>query len=402
MKVLQINVVCGIRSTGRICTDLALALEEKECECKIAYGREFVPEQFKKYAINIGNDKDVKIHGLKARLFGRSGFGSKIATKKLVRWMIEYNPDIIHLHNIHGYYININILFNYLRNSGKPVIWSLYDCWSFTGHCVHFDYIGCNKWKYGCYKCPQKREYPTSLVLDNSKKNYKRKREIFTLIPNMVIVSPSRWLYGLLSNSFLKGYKTEVIPNGIDLDEFKPIKSDLREKYHIGTKKIVLGATSVWNESKGYSYMLRLAEHLGNEYKIVLVGVNKRQMKELLPNILGIMRTNSKEELAQWYTIADVFVNTTLQETQGLTNIEALACGTPVVTFNSGGASESITELCGRVVERGNLNELILAIKKISNEPTSYLPNECRKQSYKYNKKDLVQNYIELYNNVLN
>mgnify|MGYP000231854880 FL=1 len=157
MKVLMINVVCGIRSTGRICTDLAIALEKQGHEVRIAYGRETVPEQFQKYAVRIGTDLDVKLHGIKARLFDRAGFGSRKATEKFIEWVKKYDPDIIHLHNIHGYYIDVERLFKYLRTCGKKIIWTLHDCWSFTGHCVYFDYIVCDKWKNGCFYCPQKK-----------------------------------------------------------------------------------------------------------------------------------------------------------------------------------------------------------------------------------------------------
>ena len=150
MKVLMINSVCGIRSTGRICTDIAEELEKQGHDVKIAYGRETVPEKYQKYAVRIGTDLDVKLHGIKTRLFDRHGFGSKRATKKFIKWVEEYDPDVIHLHNLHGYYINIKILFDYLKKANKKVVWTLHDCWAFTGHCTHFDFVGCNKWKCKC------------------------------------------------------------------------------------------------------------------------------------------------------------------------------------------------------------------------------------------------------------
>ena len=177
----MINSVCGIRSTGRICTDIASELEAQGHQVKIAYGRENVPEQFQRYAVRIGNDLDMRLHGVKARLLDASGFGSKSATKRFIKWVKDYDPDVIHLHNIHGYYINIEILFNYLKNSGKPVVWTLHDCWAFTGHCAYFDFAGCEKWKTGCYGCPLKKSYPSSILIDRSKKNYIQKKRLFTL-----------------------------------------------------------------------------------------------------------------------------------------------------------------------------------------------------------------------------
>lgn len=210
MKVLMINVVCGIRSTGRICTDLAAALEEQGHEVKIAYGRENVPEQFQKYAVRIGNDFDVKRHGLKARLLDGAGFGSKRVTEKFIKWVKEYDPDIIHLHNIHGYYINIEVLFRYLQTCGKKIIWTLHDCWSFTGHCVYFDYVNCNKWEKECNHCPQKKEYPARVGPDFSKRNFNIKKDLFSEIPNLILVTPSQWLANLLSYSYMKKYTVKT------------------------------------------------------------------------------------------------------------------------------------------------------------------------------------------------
>ena len=231
MKVLMINVVCGIRSTGRICTDLATALETQGHEVKIAYGRENVPEQFRKYAVRIGSDLDVKLHGVKARLLDGAGFGSKKVTKQFIEWIKEYDPDVIHLHNIHGYYINVEVLFKYLKTCGKKIIWTLHDCWSFTGHCVYFDYVGCDKWKTGCSDCPQKKEYPARVGPDMSKSNYSVKKNLFTGILNMTLVTPSQWLANLIHDSYMKEYPVKVIYNGVDTEIFKPSVSSVKEKY---------------------------------------------------------------------------------------------------------------------------------------------------------------------------
>ena len=232
MKVLMINSVCGIRSTGRICTDIASELEAQGHQVKIAYGRENVPEQFKKYAVRIGNDLDVRLHGIKARLLDGSGFGSKTATEQFIKWVKEYDPDIIHLHNIHGYYINVRVLFDYLKICGKKIIWTLHDCWSFTGHCVYFDYINCEKWKYGCEHCLQKSQYPVRIGPDMSKQNYALKKKLFGEIPNMTLVAPSKWLADLIPESYMKEYPTKVIYNGVDTETFKPTNSNFKEKYN--------------------------------------------------------------------------------------------------------------------------------------------------------------------------
>ena len=179
MKILMINSVCGVGSTGRICTDLALELENQGHKVKIAYGRGSSPKQFDRFAVKIGSDADVKLHGLKARLFDASGFGSKRATERFISWVKEYDPDVIHLHNIHGYYINVKTLFDYLKTAEKRVLWTLHDCWAFTGHSAYCDSVSCEKWKNSCGNCPLKSAYPKS-VTDFSKRNRKLKEEIFT------------------------------------------------------------------------------------------------------------------------------------------------------------------------------------------------------------------------------
>lgn len=304
MKVLMINVVCGIRSTGRICTDLAAALEEQGHEVKIAYGRENVPEQFQKYAVRIGNDFDVKRHGLKARLLDGAGFGSKRVTEKFIKWVKEYDPDIIHLHNIHGYYINIEVLFRYLQTCGKKIIWTLHDCWSFTGHCVYFDYVNCNKWEKECNHCPQKKEYPARVGPDFSKRNFNIKKDLFSEIPNLILVTPSQWLANLLSYSYMKKYTVRVIYNGVDTSVFRPVKSEIKEKYNCQGKKIVLGVASVWDKRKGLNTFIELADKLNDSYQIVLVGLDKEQKKKLPSKIIAIERTNSIQELVSLYSAA--------------------------------------------------------------------------------------------------
>lgn len=387
MKVLMINVVCGIRSTGRICTDLAVELEKQGHEVKIAYGRENVPKQFQKYAVRIGTDLDVKLHGIKARLLDGAGFGSKNATVKFIRWIKEYDPDVIHLHNIHGYYINIEVLFKYLRICGKKIIWTLHDCWAFTGHCVYFDYVQCDKWLKGCYHCIQKKEYPCSVGLDQSKRNYKMKQQFFTGISDLNLVSPSKWLANLVKQSFMKEYSVKVIQNGVDTKVFKPTESDFREKYHLENKKIILGVASVWDRRKGLNSFVELSKYLPNEYQIVLVGLQEKQIKELPNNIIGILGTDSSEELAAIYTSADVFVNPTLEDNYPTTNIEAIACGTPVLSYNTGGSRES-AEMYGLSVQKNNLEELSSALKNI---------NCIKPKKINIDYHDTVRKYLQLY-----
>lgn len=360
----MINSVCGIRSTGRICTDLAVALEAQGHEVKIAYGREDIPEQFQKYAVRIGSDLDVKLHGAKARLFDASGFGSKQATKRFIKWVKEFDPDVIHLHNIHGYYINVEILFHYLKTCGKRIIWTLHDCWAFTGHTAYCEAIKCEKWKAGCDKCPQIREYPKSF-LDRSRQNWEKKKSLFLDIPNLTIITPSRWLAGLVRESFLGGYTVKVINNGIDTNQFKPLSNDFRKVYSLENKFIILGVATAWDDMKGYSDFIKLADMLDESYQIVMVGLAEAQIKTLPNNILGIKRTASVKELAQIYSASNVFLNLSYCENYPTVNLEARACGIPIITYKTGGSPESAGEK-GIVVAQGDLEEVVRNIYEIN------------------------------------
>lgn len=391
MKILMINVVCGIRSTGRICTDLATALEAQGHEVKIAYGRENVPEQFKKYAIRIGSDIEVKLHGVKARLLDGTGFGSRAATEKFIKWVKEYDPDVIHLHNIHGYYINVEVLFKYIKTCGKKIIWTLHDCWSFTGHCAYFDYIGCDKWKTGCFRCSQKKEYPTRIGPDMSKRNYKLKYELFTGIKDIVLVTPSQWLADLVAESYMNKYPITVIHNGVDTNIFKPTESNVKERYRCKGKKIILGVAAVWDKRKGLDSFIELSERLDESYQIVLVGLSKEQIEQLPSNVIGVKRTNSVQELSELYSAAYVFVNPTLEDNYPTTNIEALACGTPVISYRTGGSIESAAKY-GCVVEKNDIQGILNELKNIGTK---------KMQNCDLSVNNMVKKYISLYMKVV-
>lgn len=365
MKILMINSVFGIKSTGRICSDLTEKLIKEGHEVKVAYGREEVPKKYEKYAIKIGDDRDVKFHAIKARLFDSAGFGSKKSTKKFIEWIREYRPDVIHLHNLHGYYINVEILFEYLKKEFKgKILWTLHDCWAFTGHCTYFDYIGCNKWKNECSKCEQKKEYPSCFGISMAKRNYVKKKNIFTGISDLKIITPSKWLADLVKESFLNEYEIRVIHNGVDTTVFKKVITNIKEKYNLKNKKILLGVAAIWDRRKGLDYFLKLANILNEEYQIVLIGVTEKQKKIFPKNITGILKTNSVKELVEWYSVADIFINPTLEDNYPTTNLEAIACGTPVVTFDTGGSVESAL-IYGEIIDR-NIDELLKVIKKNS------------------------------------
>lgn len=357
MKVLFINAVCGTGSTGKICAELAEKYTKDGCEVKIAYGRHaYVPEKYQKYAVRIGSDLDVKIHAVMTRLTDRHGLYSKKATKEFLKWAEEYSPDLLWLHNIHGYYINYEMLFEWIKKHPEmEVKWTLHDCWAFTGHCSHFTFVKCYKWKSGCEKCVQKDRYPSSFM-DNCKNNFDRKKGAFTGVKNMTIVTPSKWLADLVKDSFLREYPVEVVYNTINTEIFKPTYGDFKENYRLVNKKIILGVASTWDDRKGLYDFYKLADMLGEEYAVVLVGLNDKQLEELPKNIIGIKRTNGQKELAEIYTAADIFVNPTYEDTYPTVNLEAQACGTPVITYRTGGSPESVP--AENVVEVGDLDQL--------------------------------------------
>lgn len=385
----MINSVCGIRSTGRICTDLADALTAQGHEVRIAYGRETVPEKYQKYAVKIGSDTDTKIHALRSRLLDDTGFGSKRATERFIEWVRSYDPDVVHLHNIHGYYINIEVLFRYLAETQKHVIWTLHDCWPFTGHCPHFEYEKCGKWKTGCFDCPKdKKEYPARLLLDNSASNWKKKRKLFTAVKDMTLVTPSKWLGDLAKQSFLKKCPVKVIHNGIDTDVFRPTESNFREKNGLEGKKLLLGVASTWYDKKGLGDFIRLSKKLDDPYKIILVGLTDKQLETMPKNILGITRTNSTKELAEIYTAADYFINLTYEDNYPTVNLEAQACGTPVISYRTGGSTESAVRF-GTVVEQGDLK----SVAKLVRSSAKFEKNCSQDDSWEYSLKE----YLELY-----
>ncbi len=398
MRILMINSVCGIRSTGRICTDIAEVLEKEGHECKIAFGRETVPEKYKKFAVRIGTPLSSKIDGLKCRVFDNAGFNSKAATKKFLKWVREYNPDVIHLHNLHGYYINIELLFKFLKEFGKPVVWTLHDCWSFTGHCSHFANVSCYKWQTECdNRCVRQKAYPTSMFVSRAKQNFLKKKELFTSLSDLSLIVPSKWLASQVSESFLKEKEIKIIPNGLDLEGFKPIKSDFREKYGFENKKMILGVASAWGKNKGTEDFVALSQAVSDEYKVVLVGMTPDQAEKMPKEILVLPRTNSISELAEIYTAADIFFNPSRQETMGLTTVEAMACGTPVVTSNCTAVPEVVDENSGIVLENLEIDTIINGIETVL---AKEYPNTRKRAEY-YEKSAQYKKYLEEYEKVL-
>ncbi|MDD3771855.1 MAG: glycosyltransferase [Weeksellaceae bacterium] len=401
MKVLQINSIANTGSTGRIAEDIGRILLENNHESFIGFGRYARPSASK--LIKIGSSFDLIIHGIKSRIFDLHGFGSSLATKQFIKEIEKINPDIIHLHVLHGYYLNVEILFRYLKKVEKPILWTFHDCWSFTGHCSHFDFVNCYRWEKECFSCPNKKGYPASLIVDNSKANFNRKKSLFQEVKNISIVCPSNWLSNHAKRSFFKDYPIHTIYNGIDLNAFTPYKSNgFQKKYNINSKVFVLGVANVWTSKKGFDDFLELRKILTNTIGIVLVGLKVKQIKNLPLGIFGITHTESIAELTSLYSMAAAFVNPTYADNFPTTNIEALACGTPVITYNTGGSPEAVDENTGIVVEKGNLEALAKAIEKVVEKGKDHYRPLCRARAEKYfNKNDRYQDYLKIYEQLI-
>lgn len=392
-KLFQINE-CLNYSTGNISQSIGNAAISIGWDSWIAYSsREPAVPSFS-HIIKVGGFLNPYIHYAENRLFDREGLSSRRATRELIKQIKEIKPDIVQLHNIHDHWLNYRILFEYLNSTDIKVVWTFHDCWAFTGHCFHFVTKDCQKWKTECHDCPLQREYPKSLI-DRSRKNFELKKRLFTSNPNLTIVGCSNWMADLVHMSFLKDKRIEVIHNGIDLNVFKPSGS----KPNDGIFR-VLAVSNVWNKEKGYYDILKLREYLPADYEITIVGLTADQLKELPKGIKGIQRTQNVQEMVNLYSSADVLINPTYADTFPTINIEALACGTPVITYKTGGSPEIIDEKTGIVVEQGNLEALTNAITSLREKPLD--SKECRKRAETlFNKEERFKDYINLYEQLL-
>ena len=400
MKILQINCIANSCSTGRIAEQIGELAQQEGWESYIAYGQYAYTSSSK--LIRIANKFDLGIHFIETRLLDRHGLSSRLATKRLIKKVKEINPDIIHLHNIHGYYLNYPILCDYLISSGKPVVWTMHDCWALTGHCAYFDTANCERWKSGCFQCPLKSIYPKSIFADRSQKNYIQKTQWFTALDNLTIVAVSGWLNDIVKQSILKEKRLELIPNGIDIKRFHPVEN-VDNHYHFQGKKVLLGVVASWTVEKGFYDFISLSKHISDEYCIVMVGVNDSMKKKLPHNIIGINKTENLETLSQLYSRALVLLTLSHNDTFPTTNLEALACGTPVITYPTGGSPEAVDDKTGFVVEAGDFDKVIEAIKIIDTNGKAYYSQNCRTRALEYFDKDKqLAKYIELYKSITN
>jgi len=395
MKIAQINMV-EYGSTGRIMLQIS--------ECARKNGNQVITfsKKWRNQRKNIpdhtyfGYFLENACHLLFANIFSFNGSFSHLGTRQLLRKIEKFQPYIIHLHNLHNYCVNLPMLFNYIKKHKVPVVWTLHDCWAFTGQCPCFTMVKCEKWKDGCHHCMQIHSYPSSL-LDMTKPMWYLKKKWFTGVNKMIIVTPSDWLANLVKESFLKDYPVHVINNGINLGVFKPTTSSFREKHGIKDDQyLILGVAYSWGKRKGLDVFIELSKRLSREYQIVLVGTDDTIDKQLPEHIITIHRTRSQVELAEIYTAADLFVNPTREDNYPTVNMESLACGTPVLTFNTGGCSEILDETCGSVVECDDIDGMIREIIRICNEKPFSI-DACLKRSKRFDMNDRFSEYLHLY-----
>ena len=416
MKLLQINqTFLNGGSTGRIVYDLLLTQERAGIDAFVVYGYND-GEANDSHALCLQNNGlRRKLNILRTRLFDGHGFYNEFETQVLLQKMEVFRPDVIHLHNIHNHYVHVGRLFDYIKKHQIPVVWTLHDCWPFTGHCAYFDYSHCNKWRTCCHDCPSLREYPPTWFFDRTTRNFRRKKEAFSGVNNLTIVTPSQWLADLTRESFLKEYPVEVINNGVDTGIFNVSSKDIKEQLGISDKKMLLAMATTFDRRKGTDYLQQIPGLLKENEVLVLVGLAEEQKKLFAQNkCIGLGRTNSVSELAAYYSSADVFINPTLEDNFPTTNIEALACGTPVVTFNTGGSIESVLDeehvveedgikrtSVGMVVPQGDLSAMIAASREIINRGKESYAKACREKAVRlYNKDIQYMKYVNLYNEV--
>lgn len=402
MRLYQINSVLNYGSTGRIAEQIGLTVQAAGWQCRVGHGYKFQRPTDLPHLV-VGGPVETLWHEAQSLLLDRMGLASRRATRLLIADIDAFHPDIIHLHNLHNYYLNYPMLAAYLDASRVPIVWTLHDCWPFTGHCCYFDSTRCTRWQTGCGKCPCPRsDYPKSLWIDRSARNYREKRASFaSLVSRLTIVPVSEWLASYLKDSFLREAAIQVIHNGIDLQIFYPRNpAALRRRLGLKDKKVALGVALPWIPRKGMADMMALSQRLPkDEWQVIMVGLSSRQLADLPEGILGVERTTDVDELAQYYSLADVFVTTSYEDNFPTTNLEALACGTPIVTYETGGCPEAVDTATGFVVPQGDLEALAAAVCSLDKSAVSAA---CRlRAELLYDRNLCFGAYLQLYESLL-
>lgn len=400
MNIVQLNATYKVGSTGKIASGINDVIYKSGSNGYIISGYYYEDPNDNLYFTSHNNPFwEIRKNILISRITGTMGYRYINRTKEALQWMDKKNPDIIHLHNIHGDWIHIETLFDYIKEKKKPVVWTLHDCWAFTGRCSYFELCGCDKWKSQCHDCSNTRVFPITYFFDKSQRMFLDKKKWFAGIENMTIVTPSEWLACLVRQSFLKDYPVKVINNGIDLNVFKPTESDFRNHYGLVDKKVVLGVAFGWGERKGLDVFIELSKRLPENYRIILVGTDKHVEAMLPENIISIHRTENQKKLAEIYTTADVFVNPTREENYPTVNMESIACGTPVVTFKTGGSPEILDETSGSIVPRNDIDSMEMEIRHICEEKP-YSREACVAHSRVFDMHARFLKYMALYKSI--
>lgn len=394
-KLLQVNIAANSGSTGKIAEQIGVLAKSYGWDCYMAYGRSHNPSALNDF--RVGNDFGIKLHFLLNRLLDAEGLGSWFATMKFIKKIDEIRPDIIHLHNIHGHYLNYPMLIKHINKRQIPVVWTLHDAWIITGHCYLFGGTGCEKWKTECHHCPMAFKYG----LDRSQQNFRRKKRLFTSLKQVELVTVSNWLKNVIGESFMKNYPCRTIYNGIDLNVFQSRESDWKKRLGLDKQHIILGVATAWDERKGFKDYMRLSAILPPSYVIVLIGLTDDMMVHLPQNVVGMGKTKSQEDLAALYSIADVVTSLSASESMGMTPVEGMACGTPAIVYDNTAQPELVTPETGKIVETGNVNAVKAAVLEICAKGKEYYSNACVKRASELFNKDMnFKEYVDIINSL--
>ncbi len=399
MKILQINAVYGFASTGRTCSEMTeVLLSWGHKVCTLSTANHGIAEN----NLLIGTKLDRKIHAYMSRIFGLQGYFSRASTRKMIRFIDDYKPDIVHLRNLHGNYINLKMLLGYLAKKDIATVVTLHDCWFYTGKCTHYTLDKCMKWQSGCNNCPRLKKDNQSWFFDRTGKMLNDKYKYFSKIPRLAVVGVSKWITDEARRSILKNADIiDSIYNWIDIEKFKKYDDadTLRGKYGLEDKYIIISVAAKWGNGKGLDKFIELSQKLESDEVIVLVGTMPDDI--VLPsNVIAVGRTDSTEELAKWYCTSDVCISLSKEESFGKTVAEAQACGTPAIVFNSTALPELVGDDCGAVIE--NEGELCDAIAKIKKNGKDYYSSRCIKNVC--DNFDMVTNvnrYVDIYRKLL-
>ena len=401
-KLVQFNSVANWGSTGRLAEDIGDVAMAAGWESFIVFGRESNPSN--SHLIQVGGRMSVMSHVIISRLFDRHGFGSYMATKQLLKRLDEIKPDVFQFHNVHGYYLNLPLVLQYAIEKRIPIVWSLHDCWSMTGHCSHFVTVGCDRWKTECHNCPRRCDYPSSWFIDSSRRNYRDKKRLIEAVPRLTIISGSEWLAGIAAQSYFKGRDIRYIPDGIDTSIYQPRSNgdELRNKLGLKGKFVILATGTVWGENKGLKDYGELRKMLSDDYAIVLVGMSDEDLATVPEGVIGLPRTKSPQELSEFYSMADCVMSLSRMESFGLTPVEGFACGTPAIVYNTTALPELITPETGYVASFLSVTDVKEKVEMMKAKGKAFFSQSCRRVAVeKYDRHRCYSEYLKVYEGLM-